>query len=432
MDAALRKSISELGNVAESFKDVQSRVEALEGKGSPIPADLKEQLARVNDAVTAADNAKTSIDEVLKQKKEDAKRLSDLETKNTDLQNQLEELAMKGGRIDSGSVSAEDAEHQKAYREFLLKGRTDALDDINTRAVSTVVDSEGGYVVPESIDLAIIKAERDFNPMRQICGSLVVNNGNYKLPASIGNAGSGWVGEKAARPQTNTPTIAQLAMNMGEIYANPATTKIALEDMAIDVEAWLAEEVAIQFAEQENAVFTSGDGTDKPKGLLAYATSAVSDKAGTRPFETLQELTSGASGTIVSDDLITLIHSLRGGYRNNARFMMSGLTLAAIRTMKDANNNYLWRPGLEEGQASNLLGYAVAENEDMPEVTDGAGSKAIAFGDFTRGYLVVDRLGTSVLRDKLTNKPYIHFYTTKRVGGLLRDSLAIKLLAVAA
>ncbi|EFC4607177.1 phage major capsid protein [Escherichia coli] len=127
---------------------------------------------------------------------------------------------------------------------------------------------------------------------------------------------------------------------------------------------------------------------------------------------------------------IKLIYTLRKAHRTGAKFMMNNNSLFAIRLLKDSEGNYLWRPGLELGQPSSLAGYGIAENEQMPDIA--ADAKAIAFGNFKRGYTIVDRIGTRILRDPYTNKPFVGFYTTKRTGGMLVDSQAIKLLKIAA
>ena len=137
---------------------------------------------------------------------------------------------------------------------------------------------------------------------------------------------------------------------------------------------------------------------------------------------------SGTAGDFDADDLLKLIYTLKKGYRNMASWMLPTLTLFKVRTMKDGQGNYLWRPGLEAGQPSTLCGYGIAENEDMPAVA--ADANAVMFGDFKRAYTIVDRIGTRVLRDPYTNKPNVGFYTTKRVGGMLTDSQAVKVLTL--
>ena len=430
MDAALREKIDQLGSVAEQFKSVAERVNTMEQKQGSVPSDLKEQLERVNQAVSAASEAKAAADKLQRENEEQAKRLSQAEGEAAELQRQIEELASKSGRPGARGGNPDVEAHKAGFNAFMRKGNEDGLHELERKALQTGVDADGGYAVPEEVDMRLIEFERDGNPMRSVSGQLSISTPDYKKLVNLGGAASGWVGEDDTRTETDTPTIAQLPAFMGEVYANPASTQTALDDMAIDVEGWLAREVAIQFADQENTAFTSGNGTNKPKGILAYATAATTDKAGTRPFGTLQELTTEAAAAVSGDDLINTVHALRSGYRSNATWMMTNMTLAAIRKLKVDSDNYLWRPGLEEGQPDRILGYRVVENEDLPEITDGAGSEAVLFGDFSRGYLVIDRIGTRVLRDPFTKKPYVFFYTTKRVGGMLVDSLAIKVLGI--
>jgi HK97 family phage major capsid protein len=240
------------------------------------------------------------------------------------------------------------------------------------------------------------------------------------------------VGETDARAETEASSFAEVAPPLGEIYANPAATQAMLDDAFFNVEEWLAEELATEFSSQEGTAFISGDGVNKPKGFLTYTTSTAADSA--RAFGTLQHVATGVSGAFAasdpSDALVDLIYALRAPYRDKAVFMVNTNVLADIRKFKDADGAYLWRPGLEAGQAATLMGYPVEEAAGMPDAA--ADSLSVAFGNFERGYTITDRMGTRILRDPFTNKPYVHFYTTKRVGGGVTNSEAIKLLKFAA
>lgn len=430
MDAALRKKIDELGGAVEEFKSFQGRVEKLEKANGGLPSDFKEQSERIDQALTNASKAKESLDTMLKDREQEQKRLSDLEAANDSFKSELEELIKKGNRPGAGGTSNPDVEaHKAAYNTFLRKGTESGLGELQVKALNTVADADGGFAVPEEVDLNIIELERYANPMRSVCGQITVSTPDYKKLVNLGGTAAGWVGETDERTETAASKLAQLPAFMGEVYANPASTQTALDDMQINVEAWLAGEVSTVFAEQENEAFTTGNGTNKAKGFLAYPSEATTDKDGTRAFGTFEER---ATAAINGDIMIDVIQSLRPGYRANARWMFSNLTVAEVRKLKDSDNQFLWRAGLEEGQPDRLLGYGITENEEMPEFSAAAGSKFAAFGNFARGYLVVDRIGTRVLRDPFTNKPYVHFYTTKRVGGMAVDTLAIKLLAKAA
>ncbi|MBS1170030.1 MAG: capsid protein [Burkholderiaceae bacterium] len=334
----------------------------------------------------------------------------------------IKELETKGNRP---GTTGEDSEYKAGFLQFVRKGDASGIE---TKAVNTTADADGGYAIPEEIDRNIIQLLRKETPMRLLASSMTVGTEDYKKLINIGGATTGWVDEDDARTGTDNPKLAQVAPFFGEIYANPAATQKSLDDVFFDVEAWINSEVVQAFTEAENAAFTSGNGTKKPKGFLAYTTAATADSA--RALGTLQHVISGAATAITADGLLDLIYSLKSGYRRNASFTMNGLTVAAARKLKDEQKNYLWQPGLQNGEPDRLCGYGVVENDDMPDVA--ADALALAFGDFKRGYLIVDRIGVRMLRDPYTNKPYVQFYTTKRVGGGVMDSNAIKIQKIAA
>jgi HK97 family phage major capsid protein len=239
------------------------------------------------------------------------------------------------------------------------------------------------------------------------------------------------VSETAGRPETATPTFIEVAPPFGELYANPAASQAMLDDAAFDVEAWLAQEIATEFARAEGSAFVGGNGVNRPKGFLSNPTSAQGDHL--RAFGTIQYLATGEVGGFgagPSDKLIDLVQSLRPPYRQGAAFVMNSATASAIRKFKTADGAFVWQPGLTGGQPDTLLGYPVVEAEDMPDIA--ANSLSIAFGNFRSGYLIAERTETQILRDPYSNKPFVHFYATKRVGGMVSNSEAIKLLKFAA
>lgn len=350
-------------------------------------------------------------------------KLGELDSLKSELEKEL-----KNAKRPGTTGGKESGEYKAAFAKFVRKGNEDGLAELQQKAVQVGVDEDGGYAAPEELDQSLLEILRQDNVMREECGSIIISASGYKKLVNVGGAGSGWVGETDARPETNSPGLKEIIATMGEIYAKPKSTQQALDDMFFDVEQWLSSEVAIEFAEQESAAFLLGDGANKPKGLLAHTMALTADK--TRAFGTLQNFNSGSAGAFTADDLINLIYGLRKGYRNGAKFMMNGLTQMYVRKFKDSEGNYLWQPGLQAGQPSSLLGYGIAENEDMPDVA--ADANAVMFGNFKRAYSVVDRMGTRVLRDPFSSKPYVEFYTTKRVGGLLTDSNAVKVLTLKA
>lgn len=397
----LPRVVDELGRAFQEFKSANDeRLKKVE-KGAPT-GDIEVKLGNLDKALTDLGDYKATIDELVKK-------------------------SARGGLGGNGQ-SAEQAEHKQAFGRFMRKGVEDGLAELEAKALNLGSDPDGGFAVPEELDRNIIQFERDSTPMRELCNVITVGNEEYQRLINTGKASSGWVGETDARPATGTPKLARVAPFFGEVYANPEATQKMLDDVFFDAEAWLASEVAIEFGEQENEAFTIGDGVKKPKGFLAYANAATGDA--TRAIGTLQYVLSGAAATVTPDALLDLIYSLKTGYRKKASFVMNSLTLPVIRKLKDSEGNYLWKPGLDAGEPSSLLQKPIVENDDMPVVA--ANSLAIAFGDFKRGYTVADVRGVRVLRDPYTNKPFIGFYTTKRVGGGVMDSNAIKLLKIAA
>ena len=318
-----------------------------------------------------------------------------------------------------------DSEHKAAFSNFIRKGIEQGLTELQQKSMQVGVDADGGYAVPMELNTDILSALRDEVVMRQECTVMTVGTPDWKRLVNEGGIASGWVGETDARPETGTPKLGVISPVWGEIYGNPHATQTMLDDALFNVESFIVNELSQEFAEKEEIAFTLGDGDKKPKGFLMYEFDTKSDKE--RDLRKLQNVVAGASD-LASDNLVELIYSLRKPYRSGAKFMMNNQSLLAARKLKDAQGNYLWQPGLQVGQPSLLAGYAVAENEQMPDIGDESGKSPIAFGNFKRGFYIFDRIGIRMLRDPYSKKPFVGFYTTKRVGSMLNDSCAIKLL----
>lgn len=342
--------------------------------------------------------------------------------------------ARLGGASDGQVPSAEARDHARAFNKFFRRGTEEGLRELEMKAaLRTDSDPDGGYVVPDQMEQTIDRVLGSVSAMRSIASVMSVSAASYKKLVNQGGAGAGWVGERQARPETATPTLAELSFPAMEIYANPAATQTLLDDARVDIAAWLAEEVSTAFAEAEGAAFISGDGVNQPRGLLSYDTVANASqswgKIGYTASGVAAALTDSSHNGV--DALIDLIYSIKQGYRQNARFLMNKSLQATVRKLKSKTEElYLWQPPVQAGQPATLLGYPITDDDNMPDI--GAGAFPVAFGDFRRGYLVVDRFGVRVMRDPYTNKPYVHFYTTKRVGGGVQNFEAIKLLKIAA
>lgn len=386
-----------------------------------------EAFKDVNDRRLGEIEQKLTADVVTREKMDRVNRAMD-EQKRL-----LDQLVLKKARPPlerSQGLTLDAAEHKAAFESYIRRGEESGLRELEAKALSIGSSADGGYLVPPETDNEIGRRLSVVSPIRALATVRQVSGAVLKKPFAIAGMASGWVAETAARPQTNTPQLAELSFPTMELYAMPAATQALLDDAAVDVEAWISAEVDTVFAEQEGAAFVAGDGVNKPKGFLAY--TVVADSAWS--WGNLGYIATGNAGGFKaagpSDTLVDAIYALKAGHRQNANFVMNRGTQREIRKFKDADGNYLWQPPAGAGRAASLMGFPVAEAEDMPDI--GAGSLSIAFGDFQAGYLVVDRTGVRILRDPYSTKPYVLFYTTKRVGGGVQNFEAIKLVKFAA
>lgn len=391
----------------EEFK--ASNDERLASMGRRADVLLDEKVDRINSALDAQ-----------------MKRIDDLALKSA-------RPSLEGTRRDSSRSRFADGaarEHKSAFETYVRQGESGALRALETKAMSAGSNADGGYLVPVELEHEIGQRLAAISPIRAISSVREISGSVYKKPFMTAGPATGWVGETDARTQTTSPTLDALSFPAMELYAMPAATATLLDDSAVNIDEWIASEVELTFAVQEGAAFVNGDGSNKPKGFLNY--TAVAN--GSWTWGNLGYVASGSAGAFPasnpSDVLVDTIYALKAGYRQNGTFVMNRKTQAAIRKFKDSGGAYLWQPPAQAGGRASLMTFPLIEAEDMPDI--GANSLSIAFGDFRRGYLIVDRVGVRVLRDPYSAKPYVLFYTTKRVGGGVQDFDAIKLVKFAA
>jgi HK97 family phage major capsid protein len=389
----------EMMRAFEAFKETND--ERLDKKGGDVVLD--EKLARIDAAIDAQ-----------------ARR--------------LDEITLKGARpaigADKAARSASALEHKAAFEAYVRAGETGTLRALEQKALSVGSNADGGYLVPPEVESMIGQRLTAISPIRSIAGVRTISGNVYKKPFMTTGPAVGWVGETDARTQTTSPTLDELSFPAMELYAQPAATATLLEDSVVNIDQWIAQEVEQVFAAQEGTAFVTGDGSNKPKGFLSYTTV----DNGSWTWGNIGTVASGAAGAFPASDpsdvLVDLIYAVNAGYRQNGAFVMNRKTQSLIRKFKDSTGGYLWQPPAVAGGRASLMTFPVIEAEDMPDIA--ADSLSIAFGDFARGYLVVDRAGVSVLRDPFSAKPYVLFYTTKRVGGGVQDFDAIKVMKFAA
>jgi HK97 family phage major capsid protein len=339
-------------------------------------------------------------------------------------QKSLIERAALAGRRPNLAAEPAVAEHKSAWNAYLRHGDISALTQYESKALSVGVAADGGYIAPPDLDRLIESRLRAASPMREIASVRTTSANVFKKPISLTAAGTGWAAETGARAETTSPTLALIDFPTAELYANLAATQALLDDAFVNLEEWIATEVEDAFGAQERAAFVNGDGTNKPKGFLNY--TLVADAS--HVWGQIGYIATGVSGGFAAsnpvDKIIDLVYAPKQQFRQNARFVMNRKTVSAVRKLKDTSGQYIWEPN--DAGGATLLGYPVTELEDMPDIA--ANSASIAFGDFARGYLIVDRAGVRVLRDPFSNKPYVMFYVTKRVGGGVQSFDAIKAL----
>lgn len=348
------------------------------------------------------------------------------------LQGEIEEMKTALSRTQTGEVDAKDiedasAEYKQGFFKHVKTGQHVQLDEKQAgyKAMSIDSDPDGGYLVPAQMSNEIVKRVFETSPIRGLASQQTISSDRLEMLEDVDEADAGWVGERQARPETNTPQIFKIVIPADEIYAQPKATQRLLDDAAVNLEAWLSEKISEKMRRVENSAFVSGDGVEKPMGFLSY--DATAGEA--YEFGKIRQVTStGTSGSLdEADDFLNLLYELKEDYLMNASFVMKRQTEREVRKIKQ-DNKYIWQPDFANKGAGTLLGYNVVKFNDMPDIATNA--LAVAFGDFRRGYQIVDRLGIRVLRDPYTSKPHVKFYTTRRTGGRIKDFDAIKLMKV--
>jgi HK97 family phage major capsid protein len=406
----LKKLIEALGRAFEEFKAANDlRIKAIETKGY-APADVVEKIEKINADMT---------------------KISDMKAQLEAIETAIAKSDMPGG---GSSITSAQKAHMQAFEKWFRKGgdgpaTAALLNDLAVKAeLSTLSDPDGGFITaPPVIESTIDRVASTMSAMRRISTVMSITADAYKKFVNQGGNTHGWVGEKQARTETNTPTLTEIVINVKEIYSMPATTQTLLDDAIRDIGAWLADEVSIDFAESEGDGFINGNGVAQMKGLNSYTKIADASYA----WGKIGFIASGHATLLNNaDKLMDLELALKSVYLSGASWLMNRSTINVIRKFKDGEGNYIWRPGLEAGAPNTLLGYPIATDDNVDSV--GAGKFPIYFGNFKRAYLVVDRQGIRVIRDNLTEKGKVLFYTTKRVGGGIVMYEAIKALKISA
>ncbi len=429
MNSDIQNAIADLGRSFEAFKDANDeRLKQIERKGKADPL-TEAKVDRLNHEITRAldqaESAKKRVDRL-----ETVLNRSPVGPAKTDEWAEAKAfMSERKGNLNAEADVGLYRQYKSALNGYIRRNNAGSGPD-EIKALSVGSDPDGGFLITPDMSGRIVSLIRETSPMRQIANVVTIGSDALEGVNDLDEATSGWVGETETRSETATPKIGEWRIPLHEQYAEPRATQKLLDDALFNVEEYLAGKIADKLSRMENTAFVSGNGVRKPRGFLTYAAGTPSSST----FQVIEQVPTGAAGAFAGsnpgDALITLVYSLKAAYRDNAVFMMKRQTLAEVRKLKDGNGNYLWQPDFQSKEGGTLLGFKVVEAEDMPAIA--ANSLSVAFGDFNAGYQIVDRQGIRILRDAFTSKPFVKFYTTKRVGGDVVNFEAIKLLKFAA
>jgi HK97 family phage major capsid protein len=411
------------GKAWEEFKSTNDALLKAKADGKAI-GDLEAKLSKVSAELDKIEEFKANVEAELAKNNRPtfSKADTDLaaETKGFNLQRRANSQA--GTRVDDIDTETY-ANYKSAYWNLLRKGNADMLEPNERKALQAGVDSDGGYLLPEETTGRIVKKVYELSPIRQIANVITISTNSLEGINDLDEAACGWTTEIGTRSDSSTPTVGKYAIEAFEMYAMPKVTQKLLDDAAIDIESWLMNKVADKMARTETDAFVVGNGVGKPRGFTDYTTAATGDA--TRAWGVIESQKSGKNGGFTNFDyLFDLEAAFKTAYLANARFVTNRAVVSELRKAKNATTNeYFLQPGVA-GMPATFMGYPITICQNMPTLT--TGSKSLYFGDFREAYQIVDRIGIRTLRDPYTAKPYIVFYSTKRVGGGVVNFEAIK------
>jgi HK97 family phage major capsid protein len=418
MTDAVKSVGEEIKQAFDDFKKTNAQLLEAKASGKAV-GEIEAKMAKINETMDKLDVAQKQLESAVKR------------------------IGMTGTEQKANASLAE----KKAFRHFMRKGiegdpaaGVTIVGSEELKALSVNDDTAGGYLVQADVTGRIVKRIFETSPIRQYANVQTINTDALEGLLDTDEASYGWVGETGVRSQTNTPKLGKWRIPTFEVYAMPAATQKLLDDISFDIEGWLSDKIADKIARAENAAFVNGDGVSSPRGFLTIPTVAENASLNYSSLKEIGYIKTGVTGafpavptlsapTAMANPLFDLIFSLKSQYREmpGTAFAMHRTTFGACRKLQDAMGNYLWQPGLA-GQPSTLMGYPVAEFNDMPQIATGTASYSIAFANWKEAYQIVDRQGVKILRDPFTAKPYILFYSVKRTGGDVINCEAIKLL----
>lgn len=409
----IKALIDNQGKAWDEFKKNNELLISAKADGKAV-SDLEAKAAKIEKDLDQIAEIKAQFEEVMKK----MQRPSGFQGKS-DVDPEIEVKHFNVLRRARGITEELDVKTYDEYKKtfWLYARKGDPIGEVQRKAMSSGSDPDGGFMVPEEDVGRMVKKIYELSPIRQVASVQAISTNTLEGMVDNDEAGAGWVGETQVRADTSTPQVGKYNIEAFEMYAQPKATQKLLDDSAVSIENWLMEKVSDKFARLEGAAFISGDGVSQPRGFATYPTAATGD--GSRAWGTFEHLATGVSGGFAAsspaDIIISLVSAFKTAYLQNARFITRREVISLIRKFKDTTNQYLWQPSLQLGIPDSLFGYPTLIAQDMPAVA--ANSLSLAFGDFKEAYQIVDRMGLRTLRDPYTDKPYVKFYSTRRVGG---------------
>ena len=388
----------------------------------------------------AFEEFKKTNDELL-QAKAEGKAVSDLESKlqkinddmsqlTKDVQEEVKKLNRPQPATGDSKMTPEQLEHKQQFSKFLRKGDDTGLSELEKKALQSGSDVDGGYLVPTDMAAEIDRIAGTIGVIGGLADSRTIGTNKHEFRVKTSGMAARWVGDGEAGGETQNPKYAKIEIEANEMEAEPWVYNSTLEDADYDLEMDVTDEAGIAFGEARNLAFVSGNGVNKPRGILTYDAVANNQYA----WGKLGFVTSGASGAFAGsnpgDKIIDLLHSLKSQYRDGAVLLMADTTLAEVRKIKDGSGNfYLFNPDPTGKFAGYVLGAPVEIDDNFPVLA--SNSFSIAYANLQRGYRIVNRSGIALIRDNLTTKGTTKFNFRQRLGGGVKNFEAIKLMKFA-
>jgi HK97 family phage major capsid protein len=424
------------------FKEVNEKIKALEAKGAAVDPLLLEHRNKLNEAIEAqsAINEKfiamqTTVNRLEKMGLGDTLEGRDrleAETRAFNIERRAVALSSGAPAPATAVTTDEYKAYTKAFDRYLRVGEKGLTPD-EARAMTVGSDLNGGFLVTPDRTGRIVKKIFETSDVRRYASVQPISTDALEGSADLDEASGGWVGETGSRSETNTPAVpTPWKIPVHEVYANPKASQKLINDASVDVGAWLEKKVGDKLTRLQNVAFVTGVGVAKPRGYASYTTAATADAS--RAWGTPEHVATGSNGSFGTDPnaiqkLNSLMGKLKDAYVAGSAFYMNRLTKFAIRNLTDASSagKFVFIPSFQAGVPDVVLGAPVRTMQDMADYTT-TDALAIAYGDMAEFYQIVDRQGLSVLVDPYTAKPYVHFYTTARVGGDVVHFEAMKFL----